>query len=72
MVGTGEIDPLTENSTVDLTENDISLMVFIKVEGGDNDNILADNVSLLLDDCNTLESHDVTGDSGELVGVGLL
>lgn len=74
-VGTGGIDAPADINLVDLmekTETDISLMVFIKVEGGDDDNIPVDNVSLLLGNCSTLESHDVTDNGEESVGAGLL
>ena len=74
-VGTGGIDALADINLVDLlekTETDILLMVLIKVEGDDDDNTPVDDVSLLLGNCNTLESHDVTDNGGESVGVGLL
>ena len=74
-VGNGGIDALADINLVDLMEKietDISLMVFIKVEGDGDDNIPVDSVSLLLGNCNTLESHDVTDSGGESVGVGLL
>ena len=74
-VGTGGIDALADINLVDLMEKietDISLMVFIKVEGDGDDNIPADNVSLLLGNCSTLESHDVTDNDEESVGAGLL
>lgn len=74
-VGTGGIDALADINLVDLMEKietDTSLMVFIKVEDDGDDNIPVDSVSLLLGNCNTLESNDVTDNGGESVSVGLL
>lgn len=71
LVGT-RTDTLVGSDSVDLmerTETDISLMVFIKVEDGDSDDVPVDSTGLLLDNCNPL--HDVTDGSGELVVVSL-